>query len=98
MKKRLITGTLAAGLAVSALAGPTLAKVEDERAGDPGCNGRILAVFNGDSGENPDGTPNATNSRGPGFGYARGYFPDGIKPNDAINDFARPHCEGEHPV
>jgi hypothetical protein len=93
MKKQLITGLLAAGLAVSALAGPALAKVEDERAGEPGCNGRILAVFNGGSGENPDGSPNANNSRGPGFAYARGYFPEGIRTNDAINLFARPLCE-----
>jgi len=56
-----MTGLLAAGLAVSVFAGPTLGKVQAPQAGDPGCRGNIIAFFNSNSGQKEH------DSRGPGF-------------------------------
>lgn len=82
--KRLMAGVFTAGLLMVPLSGAAVAKSEMPEPGEPGCVGKIVAIYNHNSGAL---TPQENDSRGPGYFIA----PDGSV-KDAIAA-ARAYCE-----
>jgi hypothetical protein len=78
-----VAAAASAALAPSALA-DSPANSPEPVAGDPSCNGLIIASFNHNSGEfGPSGNPTSSAGPGPFLG------PD---THDAIVNLARPNC------